>query len=167
MRRLTALACALALSLVAAVPAVAAGPVVIQPEWEWIDCGFDVVYGSNGHEIYKEWYDKSGDALRGINRRKGVDYFYADGHPGNKVSGKFSLVVHVSNLHMIEPELYEWDEKLTGNYWGSQLPGRGNVYHEAGQVVQHVVDWEPVEYYKFAGRFGFDEDALCAALDPS
>ena len=65
---------------------------------------------------------------------------------------------------------FEWDERVTGNFWGIELPGAGPVLHEAGQIWQHVTAEEPEWVYEWLDQVGistFDEDALCAALDPS
>jgi hypothetical protein len=181
MRRLPVLICALLLTTVTAAPASASKPIVyfdddyafevlVDPGWGWFECGFDVIYGGAGHESYKEWTDKVGDAVKGLYQNQGIDYFYAEANPSNVVSGKFRLSSHLSDFVEVEPGLFEWDERVTGRIWGITLPGSGPVFHEAGQIWQHVRAEEPEWVYTRLRQVGisvFDDDALCAALDPS
>jgi hypothetical protein len=183
MKRVIIVLAALLLTLVLAAPAAAVKPVtypmepedfevLVDPGWGWFDCGFDVMYGSTGTPTYQEWQDEDGNPVKGLYRKSGVDYFYPVSDPDNVVGGKYSLTSHLYDfVFNVTEGVWEWDERVTGNRWGIEMPAAGNVYHEAGQMWQHATggpdqeDWI-YEVSRIVGNVVFDADELCTLLAP-
>ena len=141
-----------------------------------------IYYQIKGEESLTLWYPKSvaedammpdGEAwpwTKGQYTNAGTDYFAANEAMTNKViSGKYSWKSHIYDHVIDNPET--WKERVTGKFWGINIPGYGTVIHETGifwNDVEVVFNGEPEQTYFDVGSRGnstFDYDELCDYYD--
>ncbi len=174
MKRLLALCGALVLTMATTAPALADDKVVVVDEdyfYEysagWLDCSFPVMFVEDGHWTITEWRDEDGLPVRGKVKSKGTNYYYAVANPDNTLSGKYNIMGHVPEIKVITPTLYEWYDKMTGNFYNIHVPGSGNVDHWAGNYQVTKRGFVIIELHKLVGHYTLDSEAICAALDPA
>ena len=190
MRRFTALVGALLLTLVMASPAAAAKPyLVFEGEdnftgdpvsianWGF-ECTDPIWYGQRGvTESLKLWFLKSDFPIpldpdgfptilpvKGKYERQGTDFFYNEA--GDEISGSYRLIVRSFDFEQVSEDVATWKERTTGNLWGIQLPGNGNVFNESGNILWMVENFELVgeSPLKYVGNATFDLEKLCGAF---
>jgi hypothetical protein len=105
---------------------------------------------------------------------EGTDYFAADEAMTKKViSGKFKVQSHMYDHVVDNPE--KWKERVTGKFWGINIPGYGTVLHESGNLqvaIEQTFDPETGDITDFMlldlgfrGNSTFDYDELCDYYD--
>ncbi|MFO7530947.1 MAG: hypothetical protein R6W93_00705 [Candidatus Limnocylindrales bacterium] len=148
-----------------------------------------IYYQIIGKESLRLWYPNGVDTTdpdeympvgeawpwtKGEYANSGTDYFAANEAMTNKViSGKYAWKSHVYDHVVDNPE--SWKERVTGKYWGINIPGYGTVIHVSGinrGEIRQVIDPSTGDITDFMytdlgfrGNSTFDYDELCDYYD--
>ncbi|MBW7882133.1 MAG: hypothetical protein H3C34_05755 [Caldilineaceae bacterium] len=170
MKLRVALLLSFVLVLIAFVPASADQPVLwYENDWDvtfdLVNCGsFTVLDRAVGHDSEYLYYDKDGKVVKTLYENRGVDNLFSSANPDVVVSGPYRFLVHAKvTAYDVNGDVTNVTRRWTGNIWNIQLPGKGGVYHESGQIVElfDVVNWTVIAEIKRVGLTVFDNQALC------
>jgi hypothetical protein len=160
MKRILAISLALIISLLVAIPVVAAPPVVYtggdDVDYEVTDSVCPGIVVRN-HEVFTYrmmvWYDNNGNTLKIESHFSGIDTFYNPANPDVVLSGNFTGVYHY--------DARTGKEFTTGVPWHITAPGYGTIRLRAGR-------WSGLEVVHLSGKDSFlsptDSAQFCSCL---
>lgn len=121
------------------------------------DCGdFDILVDTVGVWSYTYFYDEDGKMVKEMQKTWGTDTLYHEDYPENGISGDF----HDNRIAFFDPGS---GDLISGHYagtpWNVHIQGVGPVYRLSGPAF---FEGTYENFVKEAGKFSFDQEALCA-----